>query len=73
MALICGPICALSFLMTHFDVCFGITAAVRERCVQAGLVTALVPLLNSPDQELLLHTGRAIGRICFDNSEYSCS
>ncbi|TSK22610.1 Rap1 GTPase-GDP dissociation stimulator 1 [Bagarius yarrelli] len=43
-------------------------AAVRERCIQAGLVTALVPLLNSPDQELLLHTGRAIGRICFDNT-----
>ncbi|XP_062851337.1 rap1 GTPase-GDP dissociation stimulator 1-B [Trichomycterus rosablanca] len=44
-------------------------AAVRERCIKAGLVSALVPLLNSTDQELLLHTGRAIGRICFDNTE----
>ncbi|KAL7889755.1 hypothetical protein AOLI_G00020130 [Acnodon oligacanthus] len=43
-------------------------AAVRERCIEAGLVTALVPLLNSSDQDLLLHTGRAIGRICFDNT-----
>uniref|UniRef100_A0A3B3RF58 Si:dkey-191g9.5 n=1 Tax=Paramormyrops kingsleyae TaxID=1676925 RepID=A0A3B3RF58_9TELE len=40
---------------------------VRERCIEAGLVTALLPLLKSSDQELLLHTGRAIGRICFDN------
>ncbi|RXN27765.1 rap1 GTPase-GDP dissociation stimulator 1-like protein [Labeo rohita] len=43
-------------------------AAVRERCIEAGLVTALVPLLNSPDQDQLLHTGRAIGRICFENA-----
>ncbi|XP_018580696.1 rap1 GTPase-GDP dissociation stimulator 1 isoform X3 [Scleropages formosus] len=42
-------------------------AAVRERCIEAGLVTALLPLLKSSDQDLLLHTGRAIGRICFDN------
>ncbi|MBN3295869.1 GDS1 protein, partial [Amia calva] len=43
-------------------------AAVREPCIEAGLVSALVPLLESSDQDLLLHTGRAIGRICFDNS-----
>ncbi|KAJ8014146.1 hypothetical protein DPEC_G00037220 [Dallia pectoralis] len=43
-------------------------AAVRDPCIDAGLVTVLVPLLNSTDQELLLHTGRAIGRICFDNT-----
>ncbi|KAM3849637.1 rap1 GTPase-GDP dissociation stimulator 1-like, partial [Diretmus argenteus] len=43
-------------------------AAVREPCIEAGLVTALVPHLNSIDQEMLLNTGRAIGRICFDNS-----
>ncbi|XP_028844393.1 rap1 GTPase-GDP dissociation stimulator 1 isoform X1 [Denticeps clupeoides] len=42
--------------------------AVRESCVEAGLVMALLPLLNSKDQDLLLHTGRAIGRICFDNT-----
>ncbi|MEQ2159166.1 hypothetical protein GOODEAATRI_019846, partial [Goodea atripinnis] len=33
-----------------------------------GLVKALVPHLNSKDQEMLLNTGRAIGRICFDNN-----
>ncbi|XP_035387139.1 rap1 GTPase-GDP dissociation stimulator 1 [Electrophorus electricus] len=43
-------------------------AAVREQCIEAGLVAALVPLLNSLDQDLLLHAGRAIGRICFDNT-----
>lgn len=63
----------LSLIFSMADVCFGDIAAVRERCIQAGLVTALVPLLNSSNQELLLHTGRAIGRICFDNSEHSCS
>lgn len=42
----------------------------RDPCIDAGLVTVLVPLLNSADEELLLHTGRAIGRICFDNSEW---
>ncbi|MGH0141399.1 UNVERIFIED_CONTAM: hypothetical protein FKN15_075274 [Acipenser sinensis] len=43
-------------------------AEVREPCIQAGFVSALVPLLETSDQELLLHTGRAIGRICFNNS-----
>ncbi|XP_042592679.1 rap1 GTPase-GDP dissociation stimulator 1 isoform X1 [Cyprinus carpio] len=43
-------------------------AAVRDCCIEAGLVTALMPLLNSPDQDQLLHTGRAIGRICFENA-----
>ncbi|XP_035800625.1 rap1 GTPase-GDP dissociation stimulator 1-B isoform X3 [Amphiprion ocellaris] len=43
-------------------------AAVREPCIQAGLVKVLVPHLKSNDQEMLLNTGRAIGRICFDNS-----
>ncbi|PWA22499.1 hypothetical protein CCH79_00017313, partial [Gambusia affinis] len=43
-------------------------AAVREPCIKAGLVKALVPHLNSSDQEMLLNTGRAIGRICFDNT-----
>ncbi|KAJ8418400.1 hypothetical protein AAFF_G00141090 [Aldrovandia affinis] len=43
-------------------------ASVRDRCIEAGLVTALLPLLNSSDQDLLLHTGRAIGRICFENN-----
>ncbi|KAM9325458.1 rap1 GTPase-GDP dissociation stimulator 1-like [Gastrophryne carolinensis] len=41
----------------------------RKPCIDAGLVTALVPLLQSLDQELLLHAGRAIGRICYENNE----
>uniref|UniRef100_A0A4W6ERX1 Si:dkey-191g9.5 n=1 Tax=Lates calcarifer TaxID=8187 RepID=A0A4W6ERX1_LATCA len=43
-------------------------AAVREPCIEAGLVKVLVPHLNSNNQDMLLNTGRAIGRICFDNS-----
>ncbi|KAK2848612.1 hypothetical protein Q5P01_008446 [Channa striata] len=43
-------------------------AAVREPCIEAGLVKSLLPHLNSSNQEMLLNTGRAIGRICFDNS-----
>ncbi|XP_039623960.1 rap1 GTPase-GDP dissociation stimulator 1 isoform X2 [Polypterus senegalus] len=42
--------------------------AAKKPCVDAGLVSALIPLLESSDQELLLHAGRAIGRICFDNN-----
>ncbi|XP_069394956.1 rap1 GTPase-GDP dissociation stimulator 1 isoform X2 [Paralichthys olivaceus] len=42
--------------------------AVRESCIEAGLVKVLLPHLNSNNQEMLLNTGRAIGRICFDNS-----
>ncbi|NXQ76266.1 GDS1 protein, partial [Quiscalus mexicanus] len=36
-------------------------------CIEADLVLALIPLLESTDQEMLLHAGRAIGRICYDN------
>ncbi|XP_037637406.1 rap1 GTPase-GDP dissociation stimulator 1 isoform X4 [Sebastes umbrosus] len=43
-------------------------AAVREPCIEADLVKVLVPHLNCNNQEMLLNTGRAIGRICFDNS-----
>ncbi|XP_075073253.1 rap1 GTPase-GDP dissociation stimulator 1-like isoform X2 [Mixophyes fleayi] len=39
----------------------------RKPCIDAGLVMALVPLLQSSDQEMLLHSGRAIGRICYEN------
>lgn len=46
----------------------GREGSVRDLCIEAGLVTALVPHLASDDQELLLSTGRAIGRICFDNT-----
>lgn len=41
----------------------------RKPCIEAGLVIALVPLLQSSDQEMLLHAGRAIGRICYENNE----
>ncbi|KAM9803741.1 rap1 GTPase-GDP dissociation stimulator 1-B [Neosynchiropus ocellatus] len=43
-------------------------ASVRDPCIEAGLVKVLVPHLSSSDPEMLLNTGRAIGRICFDNS-----
>ncbi|NXL20190.1 GDS1 protein, partial [Setophaga kirtlandii] len=36
-------------------------------CIEADFVLALIPLLESTDQEMLLHAGRAIGRICYDN------
>ncbi|XP_075466569.1 rap1 GTPase-GDP dissociation stimulator 1-like isoform X2 [Ascaphus truei] len=41
----------------------------RKPCIDAGLVMALVPILESSDQEMLLHAGRAIGRICYENSD----
>ncbi|XP_077206937.1 rap1 GTPase-GDP dissociation stimulator 1-A-like isoform X5 [Paroedura picta] len=41
----------------------------KTPCINAGLIPILVPLLNSTNQELLLHTGRAIGRICYDNND----
>uniref|UniRef100_A0A803WE82 Rap1 GTPase-GDP dissociation stimulator 1 n=1 Tax=Ficedula albicollis TaxID=59894 RepID=A0A803WE82_FICAL len=36
-------------------------------CIEADLILTLIPLLESTDQEMLLHAGRAIGRICYDN------
>ncbi|NXS92989.1 GDS1 protein, partial [Jacana jacana] len=39
----------------------------KKPCIEAGLVPILIPLLESTDQEMLLHAGRAIGRICYDN------
>uniref|UniRef100_A0A674IFG0 Rap1 GTPase-GDP dissociation stimulator 1 n=1 Tax=Terrapene triunguis TaxID=2587831 RepID=A0A674IFG0_9SAUR len=45
----------------------------KKPCIDAGLVLALVPLLESTDQEMLLHAGRAIGHICYENSKYSIS
>ncbi|XP_053165685.1 rap1 GTPase-GDP dissociation stimulator 1-like isoform X7 [Hemicordylus capensis] len=41
----------------------------KTPCIDAGLVPILIPLLDSTDQEMLLHVGRAIGRICYDNNE----
>ncbi|NXR43846.1 GDS1 protein, partial [Hippolais icterina] len=39
----------------------------KTPCIEADLVLTLIPLLESTDQEMLLHAGRAIGRICYDN------
>ncbi|CAD7676726.1 unnamed protein product [Nyctereutes procyonoides] len=41
----------------------------RIQCVDAGLISPLVQLLNSKDQEVLLQTGRALGSICYDSHE----
>ncbi|KAM5140457.1 rap1 GTPase-GDP dissociation stimulator 1-A-like [Mantella aurantiaca] len=41
----------------------------RKPCIETGLVMTLVPLLRSSDQEMMLHAGRAIGRICYENNE----
>ncbi|OCT59755.1 rap1 GTPase-GDP dissociation stimulator 1 [Xenopus laevis] len=41
----------------------------RKPCIDAGLVMVLAPLLARSDEELLLQAGRAIGRICYDNSD----
>ncbi|NXY62048.1 GDS1 protein, partial [Callaeas wilsoni] len=41
----------------------------KTPCIEADLVLTLIPLLESTDQEMLLHAGRAIGRICYDNRD----
>ncbi|NXG18485.1 GDS1 protein, partial [Grallaria varia] len=41
----------------------------KKPCIEADLVLTLIPLLESSDQEMLLHAGRAIGRICYDNHD----
>ncbi|NXT76851.1 GDS1 protein, partial [Zapornia atra] len=41
----------------------------KKPCIEADLVLTLIPLLDSTDQEMLLHAGRAIGRICYDNRD----
>ncbi|NWV14025.1 GDS1 protein, partial [Ptilonorhynchus violaceus] len=41
----------------------------KNPCIEADLVLTLMPLLESTDQEMLLHAGRAIGRICYDNRD----
>uniref|UniRef100_A0A8C4J404 26S proteasome non-ATPase regulatory subunit 5 n=1 Tax=Dromaius novaehollandiae TaxID=8790 RepID=A0A8C4J404_DRONO len=42
----------------------------KKPCIEADLILTLIPLLESTDQEMLLHAGRAIGRICYDNRKY---
>ncbi|KAM6176509.1 rap1 GTPase-GDP dissociation stimulator 1 [Erethizon dorsatum] len=41
----------------------------RIPCVDAGLISPLVQLLTSEDQEVLLQTGRALGNVCYDSHE----
>ncbi|NWU94943.1 GDS1 protein, partial [Upupa epops] len=41
----------------------------KKPCIEADLVPTLIPLLESTDQEMLLHAGRAIGRICYENRD----
>ncbi|NXY01617.1 GDS1 protein, partial [Pteruthius melanotis] len=41
----------------------------KKPCIEADLVLTLIPFLKSTDQEMLLHAGRAIGRICYDNRD----
>ncbi|XP_044275994.1 rap1 GTPase-GDP dissociation stimulator 1-like [Varanus komodoensis] len=41
----------------------------KTACIDAGLVPVLVPLLDSTNEEMLLHAGRAMGRICYDNND----
>ncbi|NWH61241.1 GDS1 protein, partial [Geococcyx californianus] len=41
----------------------------KKPCIEADLVLTLIPLLESTDPEMLLHAGRAIGRICYDNRD----
>ncbi|NWI14456.1 GDS1 protein, partial [Crypturellus soui] len=43
------------------------TEEMKKPCIEADLVLTLIPFLESTDQEMLLHAGRAIGRICYDN------
>ncbi|XP_056089711.1 uncharacterized protein si:dkey-21e13.3 [Rhinichthys klamathensis goyatoka] len=43
-------------------------APVREQCFETGIVSALVTLLLSQDQDLLLHVSQAIARICYDSN-----
>ncbi|XP_019357842.1 PREDICTED: rap1 GTPase-GDP dissociation stimulator 1-like [Gavialis gangeticus] len=41
----------------------------KKLCIEADLVLILVPQLKSTDEEMLLHTGRAIGRICYEKRD----
>ncbi|NXT55534.1 GDS1 protein, partial [Pluvianellus socialis] len=51
----------------HKSLSFTYTEEMKKPCIEADLVPTLIPLLESTDQEMLLHAGRAIGRICYDN------
>nr|XP_055032540.1 rap1 GTPase-GDP dissociation stimulator 1 isoform X1 [Misgurnus anguillicaudatus] len=43
-------------------------APVKEQCFDTGIVSALVTLLLSQDQDLLLYVSQAIARICYESN-----
>uniref|UniRef100_A0A8B9I014 Rap1 GTPase-GDP dissociation stimulator 1 n=1 Tax=Anser brachyrhynchus TaxID=132585 RepID=A0A8B9I014_9AVES len=53
--------------LTQQSLSFTYADEMKKPCIEADLVLTLIPLLESTDQEMLLHAGRAIGRICYDN------
>uniref|UniRef100_A0A803VMX1 Rap1 GTPase-GDP dissociation stimulator 1 n=1 Tax=Ficedula albicollis TaxID=59894 RepID=A0A803VMX1_FICAL len=61
-SLLCHP-CSNSPVIPSFVY----TEEMKKPCIEADLILTLIPLLESTDQEMLLHAGRAIGRICYDN------
>ncbi|NWW90419.1 GDS1 protein, partial [Rhynochetos jubatus] len=54
---------------THKSLSSTHTEEMKKPCIEADLVLTLIPFLESTDQEMLLHAGRAIGRICYDNRD----
>lgn len=45
------------------------SAVVRKGFGDAGLVGALLSVLTSSDEEVLLHTARAVSRLSYESSE----
>ncbi|KAJ0016329.1 hypothetical protein NQD34_014619, partial [Periophthalmus magnuspinnatus] len=42
---------------------------VRKGFGDSGLVPALISVLSSPDQDLLIHSATALSRMCYDNTK----
>ncbi|KAJ0060667.1 hypothetical protein NL108_016848, partial [Boleophthalmus pectinirostris] len=45
------------------------TALVRKGFGDSGLVPALISVLTSPNEDLLIHSATALSRMCYDNSK----
>lgn len=58
----------LIYLLTDFFVS-GASAVVRKGFGDAGLVAALLSVLTSSDEELLLHTARTVSRLSYESCE----
>lgn len=56
------------YILILLCVC-GASAVVRKGFGDAGLVGALLSVLTSSDEELLLHTARAVSRLSYESSE----